>query len=132
MVQFEKLLTRYDRTYCLPMYDSETEGDTRAERIDPVLKAAGWGSVDGTTVWREVICPGRIMPGSKRGNPFLIQCGEAIVSSEPLPLSRSPTAGSLESCRHRGSLHQGLRRQEYPRVFQPTKPRLPRSKLVQT
>src|SRR4051794_6498306 len=46
----------------------ETEADTRAERIDPILKAAGWGTVDGTKIRREVICPGRIIPGGKRGN----------------------------------------------------------------
>ena len=37
----------------------ETEADTRAERIDPVLAAAGWGQ-NGSKVRREVICPGRI------------------------------------------------------------------------
>ena len=47
--------------------DDETESDTRANRIDPVLAAAGWGSVPGAKVRREVICPGRILPGGKRG-----------------------------------------------------------------
>lgn len=37
----------------------ETEADTRAERIDPILAAAGWGQ-NGSRVLREVICPGRI------------------------------------------------------------------------
>ncbi|MGO7820477.1 EcoAI/FtnUII family type I restriction enzme subunit R [Rhizobium ruizarguesonis] len=45
----------------------ETEADTRANRIDPVLAAAGWGVVEGSKVRREVICPGRIMSGGKRG-----------------------------------------------------------------
>ena len=45
----------------------ETEADTRAERIDPVLAAAGWGRNDGSKVRREVICPGRIQAGGKRG-----------------------------------------------------------------
>lgn len=44
----------------------ETEADTRANRIDPVLMAAGWGK-DGATIRREVICPGRIQSGGKRG-----------------------------------------------------------------
>lgn len=44
----------------------ETEADTRAERIDPVLAAAGWGQ-DGSRVRREVICPGRIQAGGTRG-----------------------------------------------------------------
>jgi len=45
----------------------ETEADTRAERIDPVLAAAGWGKVEGSKIRREVICPGRIQTGGKRG-----------------------------------------------------------------
>ena len=44
----------------------ETEADTRAERIDPVLAAAGWGQ-NGSKVRREVICPGRIQSGGMRG-----------------------------------------------------------------
>lgn len=44
----------------------ETEADTRAERIDPVLHAAGWGQ-NGSKVRREVICPGRIQSGGTRG-----------------------------------------------------------------
>ncbi len=45
----------------------ETEADTRAERIDPVLAAAGWGKLHGSKIRREVICPGRIETGGKRG-----------------------------------------------------------------
>ena len=44
----------------------ETEADTRAERIDPALAAAGWGQ-NGSKVRREVICPGRIQSGGTRG-----------------------------------------------------------------
>lgn len=44
----------------------ETEADTRAERIDPVLTAAGWGQ-NGARIRREVICPGRIQSGGTRG-----------------------------------------------------------------
>jgi hypothetical protein len=37
------------------------EAETRAEHIDPALKAAGWGVVEGSRVRREVpITPGRI------------------------------------------------------------------------
>ena len=49
------------------MIHDETEADTRSTRIDPVLAAAGWGVVPGSKVRREVICPGRIMTGGKRG-----------------------------------------------------------------
>lgn len=45
----------------------ETEADTRANRIDPVLRDAGWGVVDGAQVHRELICPGRILGGGQRG-----------------------------------------------------------------
>lgn len=46
------------------MIHDETEADTRAQRIDPILVAAGW---TGNMVRREVICPGRIQTGGKRG-----------------------------------------------------------------
>ncbi|WP_339761546.1 DEAD/DEAH box helicase family protein [uncultured Hoeflea sp.] len=45
----------------------ETEAETRADRIDPVLRAAGWGTVEGSRVRRELICPGRIQSGGTRG-----------------------------------------------------------------
>ncbi len=45
---------------------NETEADTRANRIDPQLVAAGWG-LNGSKVLRENICPGRIQSGGKRG-----------------------------------------------------------------
>jgi type I restriction enzyme R subunit len=43
------------------------EADTRAELIDPALKAAGWGIVDGSRIRREVIAPGRLQGGGRRG-----------------------------------------------------------------
>lgn len=45
----------------------ETEADTRANRIDPVLRDAGWGVVDGANVHRELICPDRILAGGQPG-----------------------------------------------------------------
>ncbi|MGD0517999.1 MAG: DEAD/DEAH box helicase family protein, partial [Thermoguttaceae bacterium] len=45
------------------------EAETRAEYIDPALKAAGWGVVEGSRIRREVITPGRIMGAGKRGEP---------------------------------------------------------------
>jgi len=45
----------------------EPEADTRPNRISPALKVAGWGEVEGSHVRREVICPGRIQSGGKRG-----------------------------------------------------------------
>ncbi len=49
---------------------TETEADTRANRIDPVLREAGWGVVEGSKVQREMICPGRITGGGGRVNPL--------------------------------------------------------------
>jgi len=44
------------------------EAETRAEHIDPALKAAGWGVVEGSRVRREYpIAPGRIEGPGKRG-----------------------------------------------------------------
>jgi type I restriction enzyme R subunit len=47
------------------------EADTRAELIDPLLTAAGWGVVDGSRIRREFsITPGRLEGGGRRGKPL--------------------------------------------------------------
>ena len=47
------------------------EAETRAEHIDPALKAAGWGVVEGSRIRREYsISPGRIEGQGKRGKPL--------------------------------------------------------------
>ena len=44
-----------------------SEADTRAQYIDPALKSAGWGVVDGSRIWREhAITKGRLQCGGKR------------------------------------------------------------------
>jgi type I restriction enzyme, R subunit len=46
------------------------EAETRAEHIDPALKAAGWGVVEGSRVHREFrITEGRLQGAGKRGKP---------------------------------------------------------------
>lgn len=45
----------------------ETEAETRTNRILPVLQSAGWGIVEGSRIREEVICPGRIQAGGRRG-----------------------------------------------------------------
>lgn len=47
------------------------EADTRGELIDPALRAAGWGVVEGSRIRREyAIAPGRIEAHGKRGKPL--------------------------------------------------------------
>ena len=43
------------------------EAETRAELIDPALKAAGWGVVEASRIRREIIAPGRILGQGRRG-----------------------------------------------------------------
>src|SRR3984893_11657439 len=44
------------------------ETETRAEHIDPALRAAGWGIVEGSRIRREfAITPGRIEGQGRRG-----------------------------------------------------------------
>jgi type I restriction enzyme R subunit len=45
------------------------EAETRAELIDPALRAAGWGVVAESRTRREMIAPGRIMGDGRRGMP---------------------------------------------------------------
>ncbi len=48
------------------------EAETRAEHIDPALKAAGWGVVEGSRILREYhITPGRIEGLGRRGKPSI-------------------------------------------------------------
>ena len=45
------------------------ESETRADHIDPALRAAGWGVVEGSRILREKQCeitPGRLLGGGKR------------------------------------------------------------------
>lgn len=47
------------------------EAETRAEHIDPALKAAGWGVVEGSRIRREYpITLGRLEGGGRRGKPL--------------------------------------------------------------
>lgn len=48
------------------------EAETRAEHIDPALKAAGWGVVEGSRILREYsITPGRIEGLGRRGKALI-------------------------------------------------------------
>jgi type I restriction enzyme, R subunit len=45
------------------------EAETRAELIDPALKASGWGVVEGSKVGREQIMLGRLEGAGRRAKP---------------------------------------------------------------
>ena len=76
------------------------EAETRAERIDPALKAAGWGVVEGTRILREYhITPGRIEGLGRHAKPL---------SARPWPASLPKAKGSSSS--------------SDPSVFAPTTP----------
>jgi type I restriction enzyme R subunit len=48
------------------------EAETRAEHIDPALKAAGWGVVEGSRILREYgLTPGRIEGHGRRAKPLI-------------------------------------------------------------
>jgi type I restriction enzyme R subunit len=48
------------------------EAETRAELIDPKLKASGWGVVEGSKILREYpITAGKILTGGKRAKPLI-------------------------------------------------------------
>ncbi len=47
------------------------EAETRAELIDPALKAAGWGTIEHSRIRREVIAPGRLLGHGKRATSEL-------------------------------------------------------------
>ncbi len=74
------------------------EADTRAELIDPKLKQAGWSVVEHSFIRREVICPGRILSGGKRGNSVdsdyvLVYHGKKLAAVEAKKESSSYTEG---------------------------------------
>lgn len=74
------------------------ESETRAELIDPALKAAGWGVVEGSRVNREVICPGRILGAGQRGEAttadyVLSYRGRKLAAVEAKAAGKGVTAG---------------------------------------
>lgn len=90
-------------------YEDETEEDTRAERIEPVLRDAGWGKVEGSRIRREVICPGRIMTGGKRGKSLkcdfvLFYKGQKLATLEAKKASLSYSEGIGQTKDYAGRL----------------------------
>lgn len=75
------------------------EAETRAEHIDPALKAAGWGVVAGSAIRREFrITLGRLQGGGKRAKPeiadyVLIYRGHKLAVVEAKALDEAVTEG---------------------------------------
>jgi type I restriction enzyme R subunit len=87
------------------------ESETRADHIDPALRDAGWGVVDGSRILREyAISPGRIEGQGRRAKPLiadyvLVHRNRArSVAGHPANVRRSPArnaAGGLASASKR-------------------------------
>lgn len=74
------------------------EAETRADLIDPDLKAAGWGVVEGSRIRREVIAPGRLVGSGRRAQSdiadyVLVYRSEKLAVIEAKKRSLPDTAG---------------------------------------
>ncbi|MBS1902441.1 MAG: DEAD/DEAH box helicase family protein [Bacteroidetes bacterium] len=79
------------------------ESETRAELIDPALKASGWGEVTDSRIHREFpITDGRIEPGGLRGKAekadyVLVYRNQKIGIVEAKAADKSPTEGVAQA-----------------------------------
>lgn len=79
------------------------ESETRAEYIDPKLKASGWGEVEGSKVLREFrITDGKILTGGTRSKPeiadyILVYKNQKIGVIEAKALDFQPTEGVAQA-----------------------------------
>jgi type I restriction enzyme, R subunit len=86
------------------------EAETRAEHIDPALKAAGWGVVEGSRVRREVsITPGRIEGPRRRGKgltaDYLLEYRNTkLAVVEAKAWNTAPTEGVAQAKNYAGKL----------------------------
>ncbi|MBC8548790.1 MAG: DEAD/DEAH box helicase family protein [Candidatus Brocadiales bacterium] len=81
------------------------EAETRAELIDPALKEAGWGVMEGSRVRREVITLGRLQGAGKRGKQdiadyVLFYKGQKLGVIEAKKKSLSDTEGVAQAKRY--------------------------------
>ncbi|QOC22895.1 DEAD/DEAH box helicase family protein [Wenzhouxiangella sp. AB-CW3] len=81
------------------------EAETRAELIDPALREAGWGVVDGSRVGREVIAPGRLIGAGRRGKQdiadyVLFYHGQKLAVIEAKKQDLQPTEGLAQAKRY--------------------------------
>ncbi|KKR87273.1 MAG: Type I restriction system, subunit R [Candidatus Uhrbacteria bacterium GW2011_GWC2_41_11] len=87
------------------------EAETRAEYIDPKLKASGWGDVEGSKVLREFrITDGKIQTGGTRSKPeiadyILVYKNQKIGVIEAKAESLSVTEGVVQAKAYAEKLH---------------------------
>ena len=89
------------------------EAETRAELIDPALKAAGWGDVAKSRVRREVIAPGRLLGSgqrekSKQCDYVLVYRNHKLAALEAKKRDAYPTEGLGTSQRLRRTIKNAL------------------------
>lgn len=86
------------------------EAETRAEHIDPALKAAGWGEIEGSRIHREYsITPGRIEGQGRRGRTeiadyVLIYKNRKLAVIEAKAWDKPLTEGLAQAKSHAGKL----------------------------
>jgi type I restriction enzyme R subunit len=86
------------------------EAETRAERIDPALQAAGWGVVEGSRILREYpITPGRIEGHNRRGKALtadyvLVYCNRKLAVIEAKADEKPLTEGVGQSKNYSGKM----------------------------
>lgn len=86
------------------------EAETRAEHIDPALRAAGWGVVEGSRVMREYrITEGRLQGAGQRAKPeiadyVLVYRNHKLAVVEAKRLSASYTEGLAQAKQYAGKL----------------------------
>ncbi len=87
------------------------ESETRAEYIDPKLKASGWGEVEGSKVLREFrITDGKIQKGGTRGKPeiadyILVYKNRKIGVVEAKTLDLPATEGAAQAKAYAQKMH---------------------------
>lgn len=85
------------------------EAETRAELIDPALKAAGWGVVEGSRIRREVITLGRLQGAGNRSKQdiadyVLYYRGQKLAVIEAKRRDLPDTEGVAQAKRYAGML----------------------------
>lgn len=87
------------------------ESETRAEYIDPILKASGWGDVEGSRVLREFrITDGKIQTGGQRSKPeiadyILVYKNRKIGVVEAKAIDLAATEGVAQAKSYAEKLH---------------------------